>query len=100
LTPPPYHRNGSGINTSLFFIKTWHKAIAKFAKVPNNAGASAIFKLLTARPQILEKRIKRPASAAAVSAAATVTDDLQDCTSTKSPAANNSRTTSTKRQRL
>jgi hypothetical protein len=43
-------------------LKISHKAITKFAKVPNNAGASAIFKLFQARPQLLEKRIKRPAS--------------------------------------
>jgi hypothetical protein len=43
-------------------LKTWHKAITKFATVPNNAGASAIFKLFTARPQLLEKRIERPSA--------------------------------------
>jgi hypothetical protein len=43
-------------------LKTWHKAIAKFATV-GSAGASDIFTLFTARPQILEKRIKRPAAA-------------------------------------
>jgi hypothetical protein len=42
-------------------LKTWHKAIAKFATVGNNAGASAIFSRVTARPQLLEKRMKRPA---------------------------------------
>jgi hypothetical protein len=46
---------------AMIMRKTWHKAITKFALVPNNAGSSAIFKLFTARPQLLEKRLKRPA---------------------------------------
>jgi hypothetical protein len=57
-------------------LKSYHKAITKFATVPNNAGASVIFKLFTARPQLLEKRLKRPAAlalAAAVAAATTTT---------------------------
>jgi hypothetical protein len=41
-------------------LKLSHKAIGKFAMVPNNAGASAIFKLFQARPQLLEKRLKPP----------------------------------------
>jgi hypothetical protein len=36
-------------------LKIAHKAIAKFSMVPNNAGASAIFKLFQARPALLEK---------------------------------------------
>jgi hypothetical protein len=47
------------------WMKTCHKAIAKFAMVPNKAGASAIFQLFTARPQLLEKRLKPPPAAAA-----------------------------------
>jgi hypothetical protein len=50
----------------MIMLKVWHKAITKFALVvPNNAGASAIFKLFKARPQLLEKRIKRPVDATA-----------------------------------
>jgi Ran GTPase-activating protein (RanGAP) involved in mRNA processing and transport len=59
LAPPPPDR------TALMMLKTWHKAIAKFATVPNNAGASAILKLFTKRPQILEKRIQQPLAVAA-----------------------------------
>jgi hypothetical protein len=47
-------------------LKISHKAIMKFAMVPNNAGASAIFKLFQARPALLEKRLKRPAATAVV----------------------------------
>ena len=50
-------------------LKISHVAITKFAAVANNAGASAIFKLLQARPVLLQKRIKRPSSAAAAAAA-------------------------------
>jgi Leucine Rich repeat len=72
--PQPQQQQSSKRNftsTTTLWIKTYHKAIAKFANVvPNNAGVCAIFKLLTARPQLLEKRIKRPASAAAAAAVA------------------------------
>ena len=53
-------------------LKLWHKAIIKltaipiseFTASPNNAGASAIFKLLTARPpQLLAKFLQRPTTA-------------------------------------
>jgi Leucine Rich repeat len=47
-------------NAGTLMLKTYHTAIAKFGRVRNNAGASAIFNLLTSRPQLLEKRIKRP----------------------------------------
>jgi Leucine Rich repeat len=57
-----YQRNHAGT----MMLKISHKAITKFATVPNNAGASAIFKLFTARPQLLEKRLQRPAAAAVV----------------------------------
>jgi hypothetical protein len=51
-------------------LKTWNKAIAKFAAIHNNAGASAIFNLFTARPAILEKRLtRRPAATAAAAVA-------------------------------
>jgi Leucine Rich repeat len=52
--------------------KISHTATAKFATVPNNAGASAIFKLLQARPALLIKRIKRPTIAATAAAVATL----------------------------
>jgi hypothetical protein len=62
LSPPPRHQqqqhNHHG--AAMIIFKAWHKAIVKFARVPNYAGASAIFKLFTARPQLLEKRLKRP----------------------------------------
>jgi Leucine Rich repeat len=45
--------------TSVMF-KISHKAITEFAAVPDNVGASAIFKLFQARPQLLEKRLKQP----------------------------------------
>jgi Leucine Rich repeat len=56
-----YHRNAGTI-----MLQISHYAIAKFAGtvVPNNAGASAIFKLFQARPALLEKRrIQRPTAA-------------------------------------
>jgi Leucine Rich repeat len=65
LVPTLQQQQQPNEKTSLMMFKTWHKAIAKFATVPNNAGASAIFKLFTARPQLLEKRLKRPTAAAA-----------------------------------
>jgi hypothetical protein len=46
-------------------LKISHAVITKFATVPNNDGASAIFRLLQARPAILEKRLQLPAAAAA-----------------------------------
>jgi hypothetical protein len=61
LAPPPsQQQHQQQRNAATMMLKSWHKAITKFAKVPNNAGASAIFKLFQARPQLLEKRIKRP----------------------------------------
>jgi Leucine Rich repeat len=119
--PPQQHQQQQqqqGLGTStLFLIKTWHKAITKFAMAGprgGNAGASAIFKLFTARPQLLEKRIKRPppvASAAVAAASAIVTDSLDNCStsnsiqassssSSSSSSAINSNSQSTKRQRL
>jgi Ran GTPase-activating protein (RanGAP) involved in mRNA processing and transport len=77
-SPPPQQqqqqhqqpRDDRTAPSSSMMLKTWHKAITKFAKVPNNAGASAVFHLLTARPQLLEqRRIKRPAPVVAVVAA-------------------------------
>jgi hypothetical protein len=58
---PAATRPGSQIATrTLMMLKTWHnKAITKFAIVLNNIGASAIFKLFTARPQLLENRLQR-----------------------------------------
>jgi hypothetical protein len=44
-------------------LKTGHKANAKFANVPDNAGASAIFKLFHSRPALLENRLMRPPTA-------------------------------------
>jgi Leucine Rich repeat len=63
LTLQHHHQPPTG--TTTFWIKTCHKAIAKFANkvIPNNAGASAIFKLFQARPQLLEKRLKRSSAA-------------------------------------
>jgi hypothetical protein len=46
-------------------LKIYHRAITKFANVPQKAGASAMFKLFQARPALLEKRLKRPAVAPA-----------------------------------
>jgi Leucine Rich repeat len=66
--PPPLQRRQQQQHATSMMLKISHKAIAKFATVPNNAtGASAIFKLLQARPALLEKRIKRPAAATATS---------------------------------
>jgi hypothetical protein len=45
--------------TTTMMLKVCHKGIAEFATVPQNAGANAIFKLFTARPQLLEKRLNR-----------------------------------------
>jgi hypothetical protein len=83
LAPPPppptwehhqqNHRHHHHHRVALLMLKIWHKAITKFANVPNNAGTSAIFQLLTARPQVLEKRLQRPAVAAAMAAAITAT---------------------------
>jgi hypothetical protein len=49
--------------TARIWMKTCPMAIAKFAKVPKNAGATAIFKLFQARPALLEKRVKRASAA-------------------------------------
>lgn len=67
LAPPPQP------TTSMMFLKIWHKAIVKFAMVPNNAGCSAIYKLFQARPALLEKRIKRPAPASVLQDTTTIT---------------------------
>jgi Ran GTPase-activating protein (RanGAP) involved in mRNA processing and transport len=70
--PPPQHwlqQRNDRTAASLMMLKTWHKAIAKLATVPDNAGTSAIFKLFTARPQLLEKRLKRPVPVATAAAA-------------------------------
>jgi hypothetical protein len=62
LAPPPTTTQQQQQRTDeTMNLKTWHKATAKFATVGNIAGASAIFSLATARPQLLEKRMKRPA---------------------------------------
>jgi hypothetical protein len=47
--PPPRPQPGSA---TTMMLKISHKVIATFAAVPNNAGLSAIFKLLRARPAI------------------------------------------------
>jgi hypothetical protein len=60
--------------TTTMMMKTCHKAITKFAKIRDKAGASAIFKLWIARPQLLERRLEarppppQPAAAAAAAA--------------------------------
>jgi hypothetical protein len=55
----------------MMMLKVYHTAITKFATVaPSNAGASAIFKLLQARPALLVKRIQPPAAAAPAAAPA------------------------------
>jgi hypothetical protein len=69
--PPRHGSTSTTTTTSLFLIKTWHKAIAKFAMaggpIPgSNAGASAIFKLITARSQLLEKRLQQPTTTATI----------------------------------
>jgi hypothetical protein len=55
--PPPLqqqqqlHQQQQPRNVGMtMMLKISHKAITKFATVPNNAGASAIFKLLQAHP--------------------------------------------------
>jgi hypothetical protein len=65
--PPPLQQPNAA---ATMMLKVSNKAIAKFATVTNNAGASAIFQLFTSRPQLLEKRLQRPAPVAAVAAAA------------------------------
>jgi Leucine Rich repeat len=68
-TPPPPPSNGS--TTTLMWMKTCHKAIAKFATLPNDAGANAMFKLFQARgPALLANRLKLPPPVAAAAAAA------------------------------
>jgi hypothetical protein len=74
--PPPPQQQQQQRNAGTMTLKSYHKAITKFATVPNNAGASVIFKLFTARPQLLEKRLKRPAALAAAVAAATTTTTI------------------------
>ena len=72
-TSATYHHYYHQQNAGTMMLKTWHKAIAKFAMVRNNnAGASAIFKLFTARPQLLEKRLKRPPPTAVAAAVAEI----------------------------
>jgi hypothetical protein len=53
------------------WTKTCHKAIAKVAIMsPDNIGASAVFKLLQARPALLERRcLKRSPTTVAASVA-------------------------------
>jgi hypothetical protein len=58
LAPPQQQQQQRNFTTMM--LKTSHKAITESAMVPSNAGASAIFKLYTARPLLLEKRLKRP----------------------------------------
>jgi hypothetical protein len=72
--PPPQQQQQQRNVAASMMLKISHKAIAKFAMVPNNSGASAIFKLFQARPALLEKRLKRPA---AVSASVAVTVSRQ-----------------------
>jgi hypothetical protein len=64
LAPPPPQQQQRNAGTMM--LKISHKAITKFAVAPDNAGASAIFKLFQARPALLEKRIKRPAYVASL----------------------------------
>ena len=66
-------RPGNYRGSTLMWMKTCHKAIANFATVPNKAGASAIFKLLQARPALWQKRLKPPPTAAVAAVAATTT---------------------------
>jgi hypothetical protein len=51
-------------DAALLTFKTWHKAITKLAVVPNNAGASAIFKMIRDGPALLENRIATLAAGA------------------------------------
>jgi Leucine Rich repeat len=61
-----HHHHHHHRHAGTMMLKISHQAIIKFAAVGNNnnnnnaGGASAIFKLFTARPQLLEKRLKRP----------------------------------------
>jgi hypothetical protein len=72
LVPPPLQQQQQRSHSAgTMMLKVSHRAIAKFAIVVPariNAGASAVFKLLQSRPQLLEKRLKRPPTAAAVAA--------------------------------
>jgi hypothetical protein len=63
LAPPPLPPLQRQQHATRMMLKISHKSITKFATIPNNAGASAIFKLLQARPAILEKRLRQPAVA-------------------------------------
>jgi Leucine Rich repeat len=76
---PPLERRRHRHATSSMMLKISHKAIAKLAAtVPDNAGASAVFKLFQVRPALLEKRIKRPPAAAAAIAAAATAGSVND----------------------
>jgi Ran GTPase-activating protein (RanGAP) involved in mRNA processing and transport len=77
LAPPPppplrqqqQQQQQQRTHAGTMMLKVYHKAITQFATAPNNAGACAIFKLFQARPAILEKRLKRPTTTAAITAA-------------------------------
>jgi hypothetical protein len=66
---PQQQRQPQPGSSTTMILKISQQAITKFAKVCSSnindaAGASAIFKLFQARPAILEKRPKGPATAA------------------------------------
>jgi hypothetical protein len=65
--PPPLHRQQHA--TSSMMLNISHKAITKLATVRKNAGVIPIFTLLQTRPALLEKRITRPTTATAATAA-------------------------------
>jgi hypothetical protein len=78
LAPPPQQQQQQRNSATTMMLKISHKAITTFALVRGNAGASAIFNLFQARPQLLEKRIQRPvAGATAADAAANNTTFLE-----------------------
>jgi hypothetical protein len=79
LVPPLQQQRQHPHAATGMMLKISHQSIATFAAVPCNAGASAIFKLLQARPALLGKRLKRPPDAAAAAAAvvATVSQRLE-----------------------
>jgi hypothetical protein len=73
-----HHQQQQNYEMTTMMLKTCHRAIAKFAKNgPRgiNSGASAIYKLFQARPQLLEKRLRR--SSAAVAATTTAVSQEQ-----------------------
>jgi Leucine Rich repeat len=75
---PDHHQQQQNYETTTMMLKTCHRAIAKFAmNGPRgiNSGASAIYKLFQARPQLLEKRLRR--SSAAVAATTTAVSQEQ-----------------------